>query len=634
MNKAKKNDIKKRVPKKALQKGVSARPGINSDKRRFHLMWFVTTICFLALFSRALWLQVIKQPFYAEKAESAIERTRTIEPSRGVVYDRNNIPLALSVPMKTLSFNAREYAEAKYLWEKEKQKIIKTINFLTDEEQQEIRQKIDKKDARFNVLNIAETVDYDADVIKKLLADTRVNPKKPKAPPLPFSQYLMLKRRIPTEVSDIIMKKRFAGVHSVTEYKRYYPQPQPNVHVLGFMGRNVTKARAFYEGKSGIEKLYEKSLAGTPGKIKVVKGAKGFGVVDDTLLQAEVAGAHLVTSIDSRLQYILYRELEKVGRLHSARSASGVVLDAQTGEVLAMSNWPSFNSNSMKERNNHNERNRALVDVFEPGSVVKPLTVIAGLESGKFHKNSVINTGGRIVVGNKVFLDHGAPLNVSMQNLIKYSSNLASIKIGQALPRAGVANMFQKLGLGKKTALNFPSEPAGNVTPPSKRQKQRRANMTFGYSIEVSLAQLAQAYSIIASNGVLRPLTLEKQEKTRQGEQIISANNANSVLNMMKSVVYGNGGTGKRAKIKGYTVAGKTGTAKKLQPDNKAYYADKYRSLFIGIAPVSKPKFVTAILVEDPLGDYAGGKVAAPVFSQVTGEALRLYNIPMDRPLK
>lgn len=640
-NKTSKTQQMRAISKKAQQQGVSRRASVKNDKIRFYLMWAVTAVCFAALLGKALWLQVINQNWYEKKAQSAIVSKRTIQPNRGVIYDRHNTPLALSTPMKTLSFNAREYAAALAKWQKRKLAITKNLPKLSPEEQEKERKDIIQKDARFDLAALATSVGVDEKKLQAVLAKkAKLKGVEPKDQP-PLSQYLVLKRRLPPNTADVVLAKRFYGVHSETEYKRYYPQPQPNAQLLGYLGMETEKkmvkgkeidvATGRYIGRAGLERVFDKTLTGTPGKMSVVLGAEGFGVVDDTLIEPEIAGENLVTSIDARLQYILYRELEKAGRLRQARSASGVVVDTRTGEVLAMSNWPSFNSNNLKERNNQNELNRVLVDVFEPGSVVKPLTVVAGLESGKFHKNSVIHTGGRIKIHSKVFTDHGLPADISLKTLIQRSSNLGSIKIGHTLPRDGVANMFQKLGLGKKTGLNFPAEAAGNVTAPLKRQKLKRANMTFGYAVEVTLAQLAQAYATLAGNGVRKPLTFQKQTSIPSGEQIISAETANAVLNMMESVTQ-KGGTGTQASISGYRVAGKTGTAKKLRTDGEKGYQDgKYRALFVGVAPVSSPRFVTAILVEDPVGDFTGGKVAAPVFKQVMQEALRLNNVPMDK---
>lgn len=615
---------KRPTSKKARQQGVSRRGGVNTEKYRFLLMWLVTAAVFCVLLARAFWLQVINPAFYVKKADSTIISTRVERANRGVMYDRNGIPLALSTPMKTLSFNAREYAAAKQDWEGkdgkpgQKEKLLKRLE---SKPSQKLETLIETKQARFDVNALAKAVGIDADKIqKKLNAPTGELPK---------SQYMILKRRMPPTVADVVLSKKFAGVHAETEYKRYYPQPQPNAHILGYMGRKDND----YTGRAGLERTMNQTLGGEDGKISIVRGARGVGAIDNSLIKADIQGEDVNLSIDSRLQYILYRELEKSGRKYAARSASGIVVNAKTGEVLAMTNWPSFNTNNMSERTDQNERNRALVDAFEPGSVVKPFTVAAALESGKFNKHSQINTyPGSVTVNGKTFYDHGVTSPVSLETLLRKSSNVASIKIGLALSRDGVTNMFKKVGLGEKTALNFPSEQSGNVTAPTKRQSLRRANLTFGYSMEVTLAQLAQGYSVLAAGGVKRPLTFNKVDDVPDGEQVIAQQTAKDIVQMMESVTK-KGGTGTQAAITGYRVSGKTGTAKKLRADGKGYYESKYRALFCGMAPASDPEFVTVVVVEDPVGEFYGGKVAAPVFSAVTKEALRLYNVPLDRSL-
>lgn len=618
-NTATKKKSKKAKPLRARQQGVSRRGGVNTEKNRFRLMWLVTVLVFVAMIVRALWLQVIDQSFYEEKAASTIVSTRVERANRGVLYDRHGTPLALSTPMKTLSFNAREYAQTEANWRK-KQKP-KLLARLKAKPSNELAALIETKESRFNLHKMAQMVGVDVRLLQR-----KLDAKKGE---LPTSQYMPLKRRVPPTVADVVLAKKYIGMHAETEYKRYYPQPQPNAHVLGYMGRKDHN----YIGRAGLERMFNTQLAGKDGKISVVKGARGMGAIDNSLVTAEVQGENITLSLDARLQYILYRELEKSGRQHAARSASGMVVDVKTGEVLAMSNWPSFNTNNMAERTDQNERNRVLVDVFEPGSVVKPLTVAAALESGKYNKHSMINTyPGSVTVNGKTFRDHGVTSPVSLETLLRKSSNVASIKIGQALSRDAVTGMFRKMGLGEKTGLAFPSEQSGNVMAPSRSDPMRRASVTFGYSLEVTLAQLARAYSVIAADGVKRPLTFLKVDEPVQGEQVIAKETANDILAMMETVTRKDG-TGAQAAITGYRVAGKTGTAKKLMADGSGYFDKKYRALFCGMAPASDPRFVTVIVVEDPVDGFYGGKVAAPIFAAVTKEALRLYNVPLDRSL-
>jgi len=330
---------------------------------------------------------------------------------------------------------------------------------------------------------------------------------------------------------------------------------------------------------------------------------------------------------------LFYKELEKAGRLQKARWSTGMIVDVQTGEVLALSTWPSFNSNNLNEMTGENQRNRALLDVFEPGSVMKPFTVAAALDSGKYTATTLIDTNpGSIRVRGYTIRDHNNLGRITMATLLQKSSNVASTKIALSLPADGITNMQKQFGFGSKTPLQFPGEGSGLVVTPKEKETSRRATVSYGYGLQVTLAQVAQAYSALAAGGVMHPLTLIKDDKPQPSKRIMAHEQAMSIVQMMESVTEP-GGTAKGAAIDGYRVAGKTGTSRRINPKG-GYYTDQYRNVFAGMAPASNPRLVGVMLIEDPRGQIYAGLTVAPVFHNVMKEALRLYNVPLDKPLK
>ena len=310
-----------------------------------------------------------------------------------------------------------------------------------------------------------------------------------------------------------------------------------------------------------------------------------------------------------------------------------MIVDVQTGEVLALSTWPSFNSNNLNEMTGENQRNRALLDVFEPGSVMKPFTVAAALDSGKYTASSLIDTNpGSIRVPGYTIRDHNNLGTINMATLLQKSSNVASTKIALSLPADAITNMQHQFGFGAKTPLQFPGEGAGSVTTPKENEIARRATVSYGYGLQVTLAQVAQAYAALASGGIMHPLTLSKNTTPLPSKRIMEREQAMDIVKMLEAVTE-IGGTAKAAAIDGYRVAGKTGTSRRINPDG-GYYTDQYRNVFAGMAPASNPKLVGVILIEDPRGQIYAGLTAAPVFHNVMKEALRLYNVPLDKPLE
>ena len=625
--------IKNRQSKKVIfskASGASARGGFENDKNRFRTIWVLAFVVLALLMVRAFYLQVANAQFYQDKGDELITSERTQKSYRGMITDRNNLPLAVSAPLATVSFSPYDYAREYY-----EIKRVQVINPDQPKRQEQMQKRLDNMDltrlaAAANMpiaklqkaVNIDEAIDVtDAEAVKAAL------------PSGAGSHYLPLLNKVTPEIAQSVTVLDFPGVYEKNFFQRFYPQPQPNSQLLGFMGQNANDPDGGYEGRAGIERQYETELAGKDGKVLILKDAKQNSLKEIKQLEPEIAGQNVALTIDSRLQYLLYKELEKAGRVHKALWSTGMIVDVQTGEVLALSTWPSFNSNNLNEMTGENQRNRALLDVFEPGSVMKPFTVAAALDSGKYTANSLIDTNpGSIYVKGYTIRDHDNLGLITMATLLQKSSNVASTKIALSLPADAITNMQRKFGFGEKTPLQFPGEGSGVLVTPKEKELSRRATISYGYGLQVTLAQVAQAYSALAAGGVMHPLTLIKDDKVQPSQRIMAQDQAMSIVQMLEAVT-APGGTAVAAAIDGYRVAGKTGTSKRINPEG-GYYDDQYRNVFAGIAPASNPRLVGVILVEDPRGQYYAGLTSAPVFHNVMKEALRLYNVPLDKPLQ
>lgn len=595
------------------------------DAGRFRFIWLLMALGFLALFGRAFWLQVANATYYIEQGDKLITATQTIPVYRGMIFDTNGLVLAANAPLSTVVFSPYDYALAYY----------ETKRLLVTAKSDTTRHNAEKQLARLDLslLSAASNIPLSTfETATKLNPTLDVTNKKAVNQALPTgagSKRLILLNKVPPEIAESVLSLKFKGVSEEKIYRRYYLQPEPMAQLLGYMAQSNDKNNPHYIGRAGIESRYEKLLAGESGKILTLRSAHG-SIEEIKELKPEIASQDVHLTIDSRLQYVLYKELEKLGRTQSALSSSGIVVDVHTGDVLAIGSWPSFNSNNLSERTGDNERNRVVLDVFEPGSVMKPFTVAAALESGTYTTNTLIDTTpGSIKVGGYTIKDSANYGAITLGKLIQKSSNVASAKIAQSLSNDAIANIQQRFGFGQKSSLNLPAEESGSVKAPS--DVTRRVTMSYGYGQQVTLAQIAQAYAILANNGVKQPLHLVKHENRGQPAQIISAKHAQSIIAMMKSVTE-QGGTGTAAAINGYHVAGKTGTSRRASPTGG--YSNEYRNIFAGIAPASNPRFVVAILVEDPKKGKYAGQTVAPVFAKVMQETLRLYNVPYDKPLE
>ena len=610
--------------------GASSRGGVEQDKNRFRTIWAISLVILGLLIGRAYYIQVANAQFYQDKGNELITSVRTQKSYRGMITDRNDLPLAVSAPLATVSFSPHDYAREYY----ELKRII-----LTNPDSPQLVARMQKRLDNMDLTTLAAAANISVTELKKVTAiDDSIDVTDEEAvkaalPSGAGSHYLPLLNKVTPEIAQSVSSLDFPGVYEKNFFQRYYPQPQPNSQLLGFMGQNANDPEGGYEGRAGIERQYETELAGEDGKVLVLKDAKQNSLKEIKQVEPEVPGKDVALTIDSRLQYLLYKELEKAGRLQKARWSTGMIVDVQTGEVLALSTWPSFNSNNLNEMTGENQRNRALLDVFEPGSVMKPFTVAAALDSGKYTTTSLIDTNpGSIRVRGYTIRDHNNLGRITLATLLQKSSTVASTKIALSLPPDAITNMQRQFGFGAKTPLQFPGEGSGLVVTPKEKETSRRATVSYGYGLQVTLAQVAQAYSALAAGGVMHPLTLIKDDKKQPSKRIMAHEQAMSIVQMLESVTEP-GGTAKAAAIDGYRVAGKTGTSRRINPKG-GYYSDQYRNVFAGMAPASNPKLVGVMLIEDPRGQIYAGLTVAPVFHNVMKEALRLYNVPLDKPLK
>lgn len=598
-------DSKKTKPKRHA---VTAKPTLSQDMWRFRLLWLMVSLAFVVLLARAFWVQVLNSDFYIDKVDKNIQVTETIPAMRGVISDRHGVPLAISTAVMTIAIDPKDYFQALEM----REQITKELE--KDPTNSKLKRALPKKNLDLDAL--AQALEIDA---KKLKHDMQ----KRKG-----SRWLPLKKQVPPAVADAILAQNFQGLFTEKEYKRYYPQPQANAQIIG-----LTNSNGF--GVEGLEMQLNKRLSGVDGEQRIIRDRRGNRLKVEEVMRQGQPGENITLSIDSRLQYIMYRELTAAGVANNARSATAIAVDVKTGEILAMSSWPSYNPNDPHGRGNKDAmRNRGAVDSFEPGSTMKPFTVIMGLESGKFKADSIVDTSpGSMRIGNHTIRDTHNYGALTLGGVLIKSSNVGASKIALSLPYSTLPTFYKKIGFGHRSAVGFPGESAGLILPPSKWNISEVATMSYGYGLNATVLQLAQGYAMIANHGVEVPLTLYKVSEPPKGEQMVPAEIADTVLHMLEGVTQP-GGTAKQAVIPGYRVGGKTGTAHKLRADRKGYSKSEYRALFAGVAPISNPRLAMIVVVENPQGKYYGGLVAAPIFAKIMQESLRLLNVPLDRPLE
>ena len=528
-----------------------------------------------SLAARAVYLQVLDKDFLNQQADTRHLRTEKISAHRGTISDRNGEPLAISTPVDSIWANPKQFAPA-----------------------------VD------SIPKLARALGIDSQMLMRRV--TRSMDK----------EFLYLKRHLSPEEANEVLDLDLPGINVQREYRRYYPASEVTGHLVGFT--NIDD-----EGQEGLELAFNHWLAGESGAKRVLKDRLGRSIENVASIRPPHHGKDLRTSIDLRLQYLAYRTLKAAIKAHNARSGSIVLLDAKTGEVLAMVNQPTYNPNDRSQLSAERYRNRAITDIFEPGSSLKPLVVAAALESGQYRPSSIIDTApGFIVVGPKKIVDTRNLGRVSLTTILARSSNVGITKLAMTLQADQLWDTMTQFGLGELTTSGFPGESAGMLTHYSNWRPISQATLAYGYGISVTPLQLAQAYAAIADGGNLRPISLVALDQPGEGEQVIGADTATAVRRMLEEVVRP-GGTGTKAAIDGYRVAGKTGTAWKFATGG--YSEDKYISIFAGMAPASDPRLATVVVIDEPSGElYYGSDVAAPVFADVMSESLRLLAVPPD----
>jgi len=541
---------------------------------RSRVMLFVLFAAFAALGVRALWLQGMSTQFLQKQGKSRYERTLELPATRGKIMDRNGEVLASSLPVKAV------WAIPEDVLQSPPEKIA----------------------ALARLLEMPE-----AELRKKLDSDRT---------------FVYLKRQVEMDVVGQIEKLKISGIDTRKEYKRYYPQGEVMTHVVGFT--NVEDV-----GQEGMELAQQKSLVGATGSRRVIKDRLGRIVEDLGLSREPHDGKDLVLSVDSKLQYIAFNSVKNAVEKFNAQAGGAVVLDVQTGEVLAMANYPSYNPNDRRHLTGAQLRNRVITDTFEPGSTIKPVTVALGLETKRITPNTVFDTSpGRMVVTGKTIRDtHNYGVR-TVGGIIQKSSNIGVVKISQLIPQQEMWEMYTKLGYGQAPRFGFPGPTAGRVRPWKSWRPIEYANMAFGHGLSVSLLQMARSYMIFARNGDIIPLSFVKVDEKPVGQQVISPQTAAQVRTMLESVVSPEG-TASKAQVPGYRVGGKTGTAEKIV--NGHYSRTDNIGYFVGIAPMSKPRFIIAVMVDNPRGALrTGGSVAAPTAADLAANALRAANVPPD----
>ena len=545
---------------------------------RSRLMLFLLFFVFMLLLLRAFWIQGPGNAFYEAKGVRGTQRELELPASRGKILDRNGQVIATSLEAKS---------------------IIAYNDTVPDD------LAADKIHKLANLLQISEAE------LRKKLKDER--------------KQIFLKRQVDPEVAQQIKQLEIPGIGQNNEYRRFYPEGEAMAHVVGFTNVND-------KGQEGMELSREKDLAAHPGQRRVVIDRLGRVVEDVAIEQLPQNGKDLQLSIDSKIQFLAYNAVKNAVEQHHAKAGGAVVLDTQTGEILALANYPSYNPNDRKNLSGEQLRNRVLTDTFEPGSTMKPLTVSIALEKGSVTPNQNMVIGSSYLVGPKPITDTHPYGNLTVAQIIQKSSNIGTAKIAMNnLSPEEMWDFYTAVGLGQSPKIGFPGAVAGTVHPFKKWMPTDQARIAFGYGISASLFQVARAYTVFARDGELVPLTIERSPEVKPGTRVLSAKTAIEMREMLETVTEP-GGTAIKAQTEGYRVGGKTGTAHKLVGKG---YGNKYRAYFVGLAPISAPRIVVAVMIDEPTGgSHYGGDVAAPVFSTIVGETLRTLSVLPDSKVK
>lgn len=544
---------------------------------RSRLMLFLLFFVFMLLLIRAFWIQGPGNAFYEAKGVRGTQRELELPASRGKILDRNGQVIATSLEAKS---------------------VIAYNDTVPDDLPAE------KVKALANLLQISETE------LRKKLKEER--------------KQIFLKRQVDPVVAQKIKQLEIPGIGLNNEYRRFYPEGEAMAHVVGFT--NVED-----RGQEGMELSREKELAGHPGQRRVVVDRLGRVVEEMAILQLPQNGKDLSLSIDSKIQFLAYNAVKSAVEKHQAKAGGAVVLDTQTGEILALANYPSYNPNDRKYLTGEQLRNRVLTDTFEPGSTMKPFTVSLALEKGQVQPNTQMVIGAKYLIGPKPITDTHPYGTLTIAQIIQKSSNIGTAKLAMNTSPQEMWDLYTAAGFGQAPKIGFPGAVAGTLHPYKKWVPSDQARIAFGYGISSSLFQLARAYTIFARDGELVPLTIERSPEFKPGTLVISTKTAIEMRSMLETVTEP-GGTALKAQAEGFRVGGKTGTSHKLVGK---VYGNKYRAYFAGLAPISAPRIVVAVMIDEPTkGGHYGGEVAAPVFSTIVSETLHTLNVLPDAKVK
>ncbi|WP_186101993.1 peptidoglycan D,D-transpeptidase FtsI family protein [Burkholderia gladioli] len=548
---------------------------------RSKLVVFMLFMAFVALAARAFWIQGPGNAFYQKQGESRYQRTLELPATRGKILDRNGLVLATSLPVRAI-------------WA--------------------IPESVPDDLGADKLTQLGQLLGMSSTELRRKLSEDK--------------SFVYVKRQVPIEVADKVAALDIPGIYARNEYKRFYPEGEITAHLIGFT--NVED-----EGQEGVELADQKMLAGIPGSRHVIKDRVGHIVEDVDEQMPPHNGTDVDLSIDSKIQYITYANLKAAVDKFHAKAGAAIVVDVRTGEVLSLVNYPTYNPNDRSHLTGEQLRNRVLTDVFEPGSIMKPFTVSLALDLHRVSPTTLVDTG------NGHFVLDGAPISddagfgvLTVGGVIQKSSNIGATKIAMTMRPEEMWNMYTSIGLGQAPKVGFPGAAAGRLRPWKSWRRIEQATMSYGYGLSVSLFQLAHAYTAIAHDGELMPLSIFKASETQppQGPQVFSPTTAREVREMLESVVTKNG-TSPDAAVPGYRVGGKSGTAYKQV--GRGYDHKKYRASFVGMAPMPNPRIVVAVSVDEPTaGSHFGGQVSGPVFSAIVGDTLRALNVPPNMPVK
>jgi cell division protein FtsI (penicillin-binding protein 3) len=565
----------------AASKGVSFSKNpmlaVSLPTWRSRVVLFVLFAAFLGLAGRAMWLQTVSNEFLEAQGKNRYERTIELPATRGKIMDRNGQVLASSLPVKAVWAIPDDVL-------KSPPAALKKLAALLEMSEPELRKKLDSE-----------------------------------------RTFVYLKRQVEMDVIEQIAALKIAGIDTRPEYKRFYPQGEVMTHLVGFT--NVED-----KGQESMELAQQKTLVGTTGSRRVIKDGRGRVVEDVGRSQEPHNGQDLTLSVDSKLQYIAFENVKAAVEKFKAKAGAAVVLDVHTGEVLALANWPTYNPNDRRVLTGDQLRNRVMTDTFEPGSTLKPFTVALALDTRRVRPATVYQTApGYMVIGDRTIHDSHPKDALTVSQIIQKSSNIGMAKIALPIPAQEMWEMFTKSGFGQQPKFGFPGAVAGRVRPYKAWRPIEQANMAFGQGISVSLLQLARSYMIFARDGDVIPLSFQKVTEAPVGQRVISPQTAREMRVMLESVV-GPEGTASLAQVAGFRVGGKTGTAQKVV--NGRYSHTKYVANFVGIAPMSNPRFVIAVMIDEPgTAAHTGGSVAAPTFAALATSALRAANVQPDSPI-